>query len=118
MGKNISTLIGNHTVELHNCREVKGHDDSLPFEANLFIDGNYVGDVHNDGWGGVANVIVLEHADLAEEVNAFLKGKKEHFVLYGKEYAISVTLNDLCDSLAYYAIDENKRVVKTDLRDE
>lgn len=50
------------TIELRNVRETYGHDDSTPFNADIYayIGGKekatYVGYAYNDGWGGESTI--------------------------------------------------------------
>lgn len=59
----------NLTIELRKVVEVRGHDDSLPFNADiyLYINGSkkaeYAGYAYNDGWGGQSD-IVCENDDV------------------------------------------------------
>lgn len=39
-------------IELKKFKTVKGHDDTLPYEAEIWADGKLVGYTSNDGWGG------------------------------------------------------------------
>lgn len=41
-----------HTFELRNCKEVMGHDDTLPFNADIYLNGKRIGSAWNTGWGG------------------------------------------------------------------
>ena len=59
--KKISCKINdNLTLELRNVKEVYGHDDSLPFNADIYLYLNgktratYAGCAYNDGWGGMS----------------------------------------------------------------
>ena len=64
----------NLTVELRNVVETYGHDDSIPFNADIyvFLDGKkratYAGYAYNDGWGGMSTI----HCD-NEKVQPILK---------------------------------------------
>lgn len=50
------------TIELRNVRETYGHDDSIPFNADIYayVGGKkratYVGYAYNDGWGGMSTI--------------------------------------------------------------
>lgn len=43
-------------------KEVHGHDDSLPFEARITLNGKVVGEASNDGWGGSNMYHFTDHA--------------------------------------------------------
>ena len=52
----------NLTVELRNVVETYGHDDSIPFNADIYVfldgkkRGTYAGYAYNDGWGGMSTI--------------------------------------------------------------
>lgn len=50
--KKIMKEFGKYVVEMRNFREIEGHDDSLPYKAELFVNGKKIAECHNDGWGG------------------------------------------------------------------
>jgi len=61
--KKISCKVSdNLTIELRNVVETYGHDDSVPFNADIyvFLDGKkrgvYAGYAYNDGWGGMSTI--------------------------------------------------------------
>ena len=54
----VGVNLGNHTLIIRNPREVMGHDDSLPYNAEFAIFHNDKevarGEIWNDGWGGMS----------------------------------------------------------------
>lgn len=46
-------------LELRNCVEVMGHDDTLPFNAQVFLNTVHVAYAWNTGWGGEAEMRLL-----------------------------------------------------------
>ena len=52
----------NLTIELRNVVETYGHDDSIPYNADIyvFLNGSkravYAGYAYNDGWGGMSTI--------------------------------------------------------------
>lgn len=64
-----------HTLELKNCKEVMGHDDSLPFNADIHLNGKHIGSAWNTGWGGDAEYR-LSH-DITEADKTALKEVKQ-----------------------------------------
>lgn len=111
MGKNISTIINNHIVELRDCVEV--------LNAVLYIDGKKIGNTYNDGYDGPVCVDIVQHEDLFDELNEFLQTKKEYCVCCcKKEYLLPVDLYEVCEILSRYAIDYNKKSVRLNLKDK
>lgn len=99
---------GDYKVELRNYRRNMGHDDSLPYQATLYINGKKVAEVTNDGWGGISNIRTLSDSGtkLYNEFYKFIKG-------HGKEYPAGEPLHGIqlyydttdfiCDALAFNA---------------
>lgn len=105
--RSISTKLGKYTVKLANVELTVGHDDSLPFKANLLINGKIVAYVYNDGWGGDACINRIAHEDLLQGLRNFLAQKKEVFTLHGKEYTLPLSVESVCDTLACVSFDTN-----------
>ena len=59
---NIRIVLGKdapvHSISLRNVREVDGHDDSLPYKADVYVNRHVVAELFNDGWGGDTDVTV------------------------------------------------------------
>lgn len=66
-------VVGGHTFSLKNCKETIGHDDSLPYFAQLYIDNKKVASIHNDGWGGDTDIKEMYDADLYNKVENEVK---------------------------------------------
>ena len=47
---------GKFILELRNFRLISGHDDSLPFEGDIYCNGKFICHCWNDGWGADACV--------------------------------------------------------------
>ena len=56
---------GKDRYTLSNCREIDGHDDSLPYAAKLCLNGKPVCSCFNDGWGGMTELKPLDIASRA-----------------------------------------------------
>lgn len=99
-----STMVGGHNVELRSFIETVGHDDSLPYQAKVFVDGKEVAVAYNDGWGGETNVRVTKEKayPLMNEVEKYIRENKEQFPLgeYGGHKLYHTNLSSVCDSLA------------------
>lgn len=105
----------NKSLKLALCsvRKNMGHDDSTPYQAEVFIldqnnrnvDGTviprHVANVWNDGWGGESE---LKAVDRTSSTKEYLKKANEHCKEHkmfweGKPFA-SYKLTDLCDVMA------------------
>lgn len=53
---------GKDVFTLKKFRVNMGHDDSLPFQAILCINGKEFAECFNDGWGGPTNIRVIDRA--------------------------------------------------------
>lgn len=59
---------------LKNIRVVDGHDDSLPYKANLYFKKKKIALLHNDGWGGDTYITPTddESAELLKQLNVWV----------------------------------------------
>lgn len=105
----IGVNLGNHTLIVRNPREVMGHDDSLPYNAEFAIFHNNKevarGEIWNDGWGGMSCYRTESqrnsHADF--EVDTFSKVCKERarYKFHGIGFELGFTeVADMLVSLA------------------
>jgi len=118
--KTITCKIDNITVKLVNVREVYGHDDSLPFNAELCIHNpewcnklTFVGRAWNDGWGGdsVIDTTTKSQRELVDKLDNYLKENYQNS--FGK-YKWNINLLYLVDCLANYALGGYKKIKITD----
>jgi hypothetical protein len=91
------------TFTLKNYHRVKGHDDTLPYEATLCANGVKVATCFNDGWGGETNVdiILTSKAPLLDTIDSVLKDATLTFEYNGEKHTFPLKLNDIADMLAY-----------------
>lgn len=93
MAKNteIKIRISTTTLMLKNCQEVYGHDDSMPYMADLYeVKGVndeelvHLAKCSNDGWGGdtLVNSVSKEADSRLAEIDAFIK---KWYKLYYKQ---------------------------------
>lgn len=82
-------------------QEINGHDDSLPYNATLYLNGNPFCKCMNDGWGGVTLLTPIVNRDEFEEVKSRLKDYKCIYNYRGKKFVDDVTINSIADYLAY-----------------
>ena len=102
----------NFWVCLANLRENMGHDDSLPYQADVYMMNREnhtltfikIASIWNDGWGGDSNVEVL-NADLVQKVqDECLK----HQMYYNGSPFGQYDLEALCDEMASIWVDAIK----------
>lgn len=110
-------------IGLSGVRENMGHDDSLPYQAEVFIydrennpDGSMafqkLGEIWNDGWGGESNFTLT---DTRNRFKDYLKKVTElcelHYMYWKGSIIGSYKLTDLCDIMAecYLGVDEKTR---------
>lgn len=63
-------------IELKKFKLIAGHDDDIPFMADLYVDGVLTAHLFNDGWGGGTNFQVVNKAKY-DEVTALAKLQKD-----------------------------------------
>lgn len=104
--------IGQYKCELKCFKEIIGHDDSLPYIAKLYINGKYVCQVMNDGWGGMSFIREMNNKSLYDEFNSFIK---DIVAFTYQDITIKYhSLEDFCDMLAddtlkYQLIDKKSK---------
>ena len=83
--KKITCKVGGTTIELRNVKEVYGHDDSIPFNADIYVQGVYAGYAYNDGWGG-DSVIRADNEKSRNELQELSNKLKKMYVVYDAPY--------------------------------
>lgn len=83
------------SIIVSNTREVYGHDDSLPFNAEIFInkDGvtEQVATAWNDGWGGETNIDALaDKQEVVKSLEEKMRTYKYQFI--GHEFEASLPM--------------------------
>ena len=111
----VTQLTNNLWVCLANLRENRGHDDCLPYQADIYLSDRKpkstrtftkVGSIWNDGWGGDSNLEVLN----AEAIDKLRKECSKHKMYWnGKPFA-EYDLETLCDEMASIWVDYTKAV--------
>ena len=81
-------------------QEINGHDDSLPYKATLYLNGNPFCKCMNDGWGGITLLTHIVSRDEFEEVKSRLKDYKCVYLFQDKKFVDIVTINSIADYLA------------------
>ena len=82
-------------------QEINGHDDSLPYNATLYLNGKPFCKCMNDGWGGDTLLTPVVSRDEFEEVKFRLEDYKCIYNYRGKKFVDDVTINSIADYLAY-----------------
>lgn len=94
--KNVMCKVNdNLSIIVSNTREVYGHDDSLPFNAEIFIckDGvtEQIATAWNDGWGDETNIDAL--ADKQEVVKSLEEQMRTYkYQFMGREFNASLPM--------------------------
>lgn len=103
------------SIELRQCKEVYGHDDSLPYNAKLFVNDVEVGKVYNDGWGGepvIDGPVQQEH--LLIKVENYLH--ENHSFVYttmdGQKKSSPLDFSYVLDAAAYECIYNKKKEIE------
>lgn len=103
------------SIELHQCKEVYGHDDSLSYNTKLFVNDVEVGKVYNDGWGG--NPVIegpVPQESLLTKVENYLR--ENHSFVYttrdGQRKCFPLDLGYVLDTAAYECIDRKKKEIE------
>ena len=81
-------------------QEINGHDDSLPYDATLYLNGKPFCKCMNDGWGGDTLLTPVVSRDEFEEVKSRLKGYKSVYLWQDLKFVDDVTINSIADCLA------------------
>jgi len=106
---------------LSDIRENYGHDDSLPYQADVFVmdsdnqpEGSHafkrIGSIWNDGWGGDSNFTPLAQTIYFKDIIQKVREECAKHQMYwdGKPFA-EFTLEDVCDTLACIWVDMSKQ---------
>ena len=111
----LTQLTNNLWVCLANLRENKGHDDSLPYQADIYVMDRKaspdkkirftkVGSIWNDGWGGDSNLETIS----ADYIQKLRDEVAKHQMYYkGKPFG-EYDLETLCDEMACIWVDYTK----------
>lgn len=115
-------VLGKYKFSMKNFREVYGHDDSLPYNGDVYVNGTKFAKCFNDGWGGDTNYNYADGID-----NDFVQDVLDEIAKYEFRYAeikiapgvilkFDLTLSHLADKLAYLHlgvdIDKDKLFLK------
>lgn len=111
MNRRITAIIPGNAgkLQLRNCIEVTGHDDCLPFNADIYLNDKPAGKAYNDGWGAEANYFIpdKEMRKEIEELETTLK--RTPFLTNFKDSFYS--LPKVLDIMAEACISHNRRKV-------
>lgn len=104
--KKISCKINDDfTLELRDVKEVMGHDDSLPFNAYIYLRkngskrANYVGYAYNDGWGGDTCIRCEEkkHLPAMQSLSNYIRQFSVPYTYGGRTNYLPASLSFLID---------------------
>ena len=110
------------TLGLSGVRENMGHDDSLPYQASIFLfdkennpEGSCafekIGDIWNDGWGGESNLDMSQRKRHQELIKKITELVLEHQMYWHDKPFAPYSFTDLCDIMAerYLSVNEKAR---------
>ena len=63
----VKKIFNKYSIEVKKVREVMGHDDSQPYNAELWVNKKHIADCFNDGWGGETQIDIID-AKMFKEV--------------------------------------------------
>ena len=105
------------SITLKHLKEVFGHDDSLPFNAEVYVTNKEwgltdrkVATAWNDGWGGSTNIGPESKTDqiILDTLNGYLK---DHYEIRYKTVIWAVDIEYLISVLAEYGIYSDQKVL-------
>jgi hypothetical protein len=104
------------TIALVNVEETYIHDDSLPFQADIYVKSDKlglpkltrVGHAYNDGWGGDTEIESAQYAAVLEKLNEHLKQNYQIHIKKPEEITWAVRLDYLVSIMAECSIYNNK----------
>ena len=99
-----SMTFGKYKITLKCFRQVRGHDDSLPFTAKMYVNNKPFCEAYNDGWGGSAMLTIINKELFAMIDNEVIK----YAIIYDKKEIGKYTLSDVADELACIIVDNKK----------
>ena len=110
---NIKIVLGKdapvHSISLRNVREVDGHDDSLPYKADVYVNGVVVAELFNDGWGGDTDVTVFNEdaAELLKRIHHWVTDNYAFKYTYkhGETEQYPLDLGYVFDTATYECLD-------------
>ena len=78
------------TIVLDNVQKTHGHDDSLPFQADIYVKSEKlgfpkltrVGYAFNDGWGGDTIIKSASHQHILNTINGILMNNYQIHLIY------------------------------------
>jgi hypothetical protein len=110
--KKIGIHLGNFTIVVTNAREVYGHDDSLPYNADFTLLENNKevakGRAFNDGWGGPSNYQFERYSQEQQDAwNRASEYCKANIKYTFRAIEIANDLMDVIDHLVEIAIYSN-----------
>lgn len=63
----VKKIFSTYSIEVKKVREVMGHDDSQPYNAELWANKKHIANCFNDGWGGETQIDIVD-AKMFKEV--------------------------------------------------
>lgn len=98
----VSKTFGSFVIEMRKFTNVHGHDDSLPFTAELWVNHKPIAQCFNDGWGGECQITPNPtNIELYNKVKAIVE-KTNNYLDNAKWF---YTIPNLADLMAAECLD-------------
>lgn len=91
---------GIYVIEMRKFKKIIGHDDTLPFVAELWANGKHIANCHNDGWGGDTATIPT-NIELFNEVAKVVCSTKGAFNEADWNYTMPILADELADKCLF-----------------
>lgn len=92
-------IFGNHVFSVENCKEITGHNDSVPYVAILYHNGQPLADCYNDGWGGPTQMTPMVSKEEFNHLNDYVS--QFQWCMANDNYHMKFSLEMIADELAY-----------------
>ena len=94
-----SFVCDNMKFTLRRYLPVNGHDDTLPYQADLYLNGKGLCHCFNDGWGGETLLTPMGRATM-DKIKSIDEQLKENYSWVSADWTFKLTLDFIADSIA------------------
>ena len=103
---------------MKNFKRIYGHDDSMPYMADLYLGKEHVAQCHNDGWGGDTHIYWVNTFDAERRAEVLQEVRKHKWCFKmpneKKMYHITLNMSFVADLLSYQAEEDWKDTLDTE----